>query len=147
MKKIIIIASIIILAALAVVSFILSENENRQEILDQIARKKDKIVVDFPQVNSKIFSSPLRVSGMARGVWYFEASFPITLIDSNGKTIGMGIATAKDEWMTEDFVPFEGEIIFEKPTSSKKGMVIFTKDNPSGLPEHDDELRIPVYFE
>lgn len=111
--------------------------------------KENLIRIESPSSNEEI-SSPLLMSGQARGYWFFEASFPVILVDWDGKIIAQGIATAQDEWMTEDFVPFKAEIEFEKPEFigdfSKRGALIFKKDNPSGLPEHDDALEIPIVF-
>jgi len=42
-------------------------------------------------------------------------------------------------------VPFQAKIEFQYP-ETKKGTLILEKDNPSGLPENTDELRIPVTF-
>jgi spore germination protein GerM len=50
-----------------------------------------------------------------------------------------------EEWMTEEYVPFEATLSFNPP-QTETGTLILSKDNPSGLPEHDDELRIPVRF-
>jgi hypothetical protein len=47
--------------------------------------------------------------------------------------------------MTEDFVPFSAILPFAV-SSTPKGRLVLEKDNPSGLPEHADELIIPVYF-
>jgi hypothetical protein len=47
--------------------------------------------------------------------------------------------------MTEDFVPFEATIKFEKP-DTETGFLVLERDNPSGLPEYDDELIIAVRF-
>ena len=124
------------------------------DLAEHISSKEDLIVVHDPKPLS-IISSPLVVRGEARGTWYFEASFPITLVDWDGRIIAESFATAQDEWMTEEFVPFEGEIEFENPSFpgaddghfSRRGTIIFQKDNPSGLPEHDDALEIPVWFE
>lgn len=111
--------------------------------------KEDLIRVESPSSNEEI-SSPILISGQARGYWFFEASFPVILVDWDGKIIAQSIATAQDEWMTEDFVPFKAEIEFEKPEFigdfSKRGALIFKKDNPTGLPEHDDALEIPIVF-
>ena len=49
--------------------------------------------------------------------------------------------------MTEDFISFEAKIEFEKPTLKNNGALILRKDNPSGLPEYDDALEIPIIFE
>jgi hypothetical protein len=50
------------------------------------------------------------------------------------------------EWMTEEFVPFEAVVEFDDP-AVEKGILVFEKDNPSGLPENADEFRIPVFFD
>ncbi|AKM84087.1 TPA: hypothetical protein DCZ46_00045 [Candidatus Campbellbacteria bacterium] len=111
--------------------------------------KSDLIVLDTPLVGSEI-SSPLKIEGRARGTWFFEASFPITLTDWDGRIIAQGIATATDDWMTEKFVPFTANLEFENPQNigdfSRRGALILQKDNPSGLPEHDDALEVTVYF-
>ena len=106
--------------------------------------KEDLISVEEPSAYEEI-SSPLIVKGKARGLWFFEASFPVRLIDENGKELTVAIATAKTDWMTTDFVDFETELNFPIP-ATQKGFLIFEKDNPSGLPEHADELRVPVVF-
>lgn len=96
-----------------------------------------------------LVTNPVVVSGEARGYWFFEASFPIIVTDWDGRIIGEGYATADGDWMTEDLVPFTGSIEFDLPTDVpyKRGTIIFKKDNPSGLPEHDDAVEIPVQFE
>ena len=106
--------------------------------------KSDLIKIDNPRPN-QIIESPLFVKGEARGNWYFEASFPAKLFDDNGFLLGITIAQALGNWMTEDFVPFNVILPFAVPSTSK-GRLILEKDNPSGLPEYADELRIPVYF-
>ncbi len=90
-------------------------------------------------------TSPLTITGEARGMWFFEASFPIVLEDENGQVLVTAIAQAGNDWMTENFVPFSATVVFDHATSSA-GTLVFKKDNPSGLPEHDAELRLPVKF-
>jgi hypothetical protein len=110
----------------------------------QMCPKEDLIVVESPRAREEI-NSPLFISGKARGYWFFEADFPIELVDENNNLIAQTIAQAKGEWMTEDFVPFEATLNFVNPKTNK-GFLIFRKDNPSGLKEHDDELRVPILF-
>lgn len=105
---------------------------------------KDLVHVENPRANGTV-TSPLRVIGAARGNWYFEASFPIELVDGNGRRIAIAPAQAEGEWMTTKYVPFALELAFEVPTTST-GTLILHKDNPSGLPEHDDSFKIPVRF-
>jgi len=104
----------------------------------------DLIAVDTPLPGASIVS-PVTVSGRARGTWYFEASFPVKLYDGNGKLLVAVPATAEGEWMTSEYVPFSGTLTFASPTTTT-GTLVFEKDNPSGLPEHARELRIPVRF-
>ena len=106
--------------------------------------KSDLIRIDSPRPNQAI-ESPLSVQGEARGTWYFEADFPIKLFDDNGFLLGITPARAQGEWMTEDFVTFSASFPFSVPSTSK-GRLVLEKDNPSGLPEHADQLIVPVYF-
>src|SRR3990167_4543649 len=111
------------------------------------------IRVTTPTPNS-VVRSPLVVTGVARGNWYFEASFPIRLYDANGREIAVAVAQAQGDpaspdgvnWMTTEFVPFETKLIFISPSAEQTGTLVLQKDNPSGLPENDSELRIPVRF-
>lgn len=108
-------------------------------------KHKDLIVLDTIHAGSYI-SSPVTITGKARGNWFFEASFPISIVNWDGLIIGQGIAQAQGEWMTENFVPFEAKITFDKATYKNNGAIILQKDNPSGLPENDDALEIPIFF-
>lgn len=105
----------------------------------------DIIKVFTPKENQKIYS-PLVIEGKARGMWFFEASFPIVLTDWDGKIIAEYYAQAHGDWMTEDYVPFSLKLEFEKPAYGERGFLILKKDNPSGLPEYDDSIEIPVIF-
>lgn len=106
--------------------------------------KDDLIVVTSPKSNDTI-TSPITVEGKARGMWYFEASFPVQVLDANNVVLGSTTARALGNWMTEDFVPFTASVTFT-PSTTATGTLVLKKDNPSGLPENDDELRIPVRF-
>ena len=121
-----------------------SSNKQVTEDTGNSASLQSEIVVANPTPNQKI-ESPLSLSGKARGNWYFEGSFTAELFDSSNKSLGTVVVSANGEWMTEDFVPFTGELKFEKPTTSK-GKLVIKKDNPSGLPENDKSLIIPVTF-
>jgi hypothetical protein len=111
--------------------------------------KIDLIQIDNPRPN-QVINSPLLVKGRARGYWYFEADFPVVLTDWDGRIIAEAIAQAQGNWMTEEFVPFETMLEFEKPEEISgiinSGSLILRKDNPSGLPENDDALEIPIKF-
>lgn len=100
--------------------------------------------LDTLDVNSEI-TSPLVISGQAKGTMFFEGSFPVSMEDSNGKNLGTDIARADGEWMTEDMVPFKATINF-KTSSTKKGFIILKNDNPSGLPENEHSVKFPISF-
>ncbi len=102
------------------------------------------IRVISPVAGEKI-TSPLTVTGEARGTWYFEASFPVKLTDEAGNVLAIAPAQAQGEWMTEEFVPFSVQLTFTPP-ASEKGFLVLEKDNPSGLPENDDSFSLPIRF-
>lgn len=118
-----------------------------ENIGNEIA-KADLIRLDSPRPNQTI-QSPLTITGQARGNWFFEASFPVVLTNWDGLIIAQGIAHAKSDWMTTDFVPFEAMLTFtvDKNAYSNRGSLILRKDNPSDLPVNDNALEIPVVIQ
>lgn len=114
--------------------------------VDSNDTKKDLIVVDVP-VKGMTISSPFVVSGKARGYWFFEGSFPIELRDMQGNVLETIIAQAEGEWMTTEFVPFTASLVFTKPSTPTPAVLVFKKDNPSGLPEKDDSIEISVIIQ
>ncbi len=115
---------------------------------DKEENSNSDIVVSIK--SGQIITSPLQIDGKVRGFWFFEASFPIKLVDENNNILATGIAQASEDpatgevnWMTDDFVDFKAEIKFVSKNGGK-GFLIFNRDNPSGLPENDEEFRLPV---
>ncbi len=106
--------------------------------------QEDRIRVTSP-VMGELVTSPLTVTGEARGTWYFEASFPVMILDADRNEVAVMPAQAQGEWMTENFVPFTATLDFTAPATDT-GFVVFKKDNPSGLPEHDAAVEVPVRF-
>ncbi|RJR12612.1 hypothetical protein C4585_03295 [Candidatus Parcubacteria bacterium] len=104
----------------------------------------ENINVSSPLPNASV-AKTIIVRGEARGTWYFEASFPLEVLDKDGNSIAMSYATAQGEWMTTEFVPFEGEILVQN--YSGPATLVLHKDNPSGLPEHDDSVSLPIVIQ
>lgn len=102
----------------------------------------DEIIIFTPKVNSEIHS-PLKIEGKVKGSWLFEATMPVKLLDNKGEEIAIGFVQATEDWMTENFVPFKGELSFISKEGGE-GTLIFKNDNPSGLPENEKEFRMPV---
>jgi hypothetical protein len=107
-------------------------------------QKSDLIQINKPRPN-EVVTSPLAIEGQARGTWFFEASFPVKLLDNNGQVMATAIAQAQSDWMTEDFVPYKATIEFTAKEGGV-GTLVLEKDNPSDLPQNADELRVPVIF-
>lgn len=103
------------------------------------------IILDSPLPRATV-SSPLLIAGEARGTWFFEASFPVYLLDSHGNTLAQGVAQAQGDWMTNNFVPFKVMLTFtvDPQIVGDAGTLVLQKDNPSGLQENDDALIVPV---
>lgn len=97
--------------------------------------------------SNTIISSPLTVSGLARGSWFFEATFPIYLTDAKGRILAKGQARAQSNWQTNDFVPFLGTLTFTRQPTGAKGYLILKKDNPSGLPKNDASVQVQETFQ
>ncbi len=110
-----------------------------------IVPQKDDLIRVTSMKNNQVVDGSFTVTGEARGTWYFEASFPVRIEDAGGKVLAQGPAQAQGEWMTEDYVPFSITLNFVKPESGN-GFIVFEKDNPSGLPENANELRVPIQF-
>ncbi len=147
-KTLLIIIVLIIAAAGAAAWWQLTKKETPAPVLNPSATKDDLIRLNSPRPNQTI-QSPLVITGEARGNWFFEASFPVVLVNWDGLIIAQGIATAKSDWMTTEYVPFEAKLDFtiDKNTYSNRGALILKKDNPSGLPEHDNALEVPIIFD
>jgi hypothetical protein len=104
----------------------------------------DSVRVDTPQPGQAV-SSPLVVRGAARGAWFFEASFPVTLLDGHGQRLARGPAQAQGDWMTADFVPFSATLSFPPPATAT-GTLLLENANPSGDPARAQTRRVEVTF-
>lgn len=117
----------------------------------QGADLSDVIVVTSPAPGATIGAgsgtSTITIIGKARGSFYFEASFPVSIVDWDGRIIAEGHAEAQGDWMTSDFVPFSATLTYTEPEgSNKRGTLILHNDNPSGDPARDKALEIPIMF-
>ncbi len=108
------------------------------------------IDVETNQAGRKVLlvkSGSLALTGTAPGTMFFEGSFPIYFEDEFGATVAQGLATAKGDWMTTNKVPFMAVLKVKPITKPVIGNIVFTRDNPSGLPEHDFELKLPAVLQ
>ena len=144
MKKILIsIIVVIILIVLGLIALIFDWGRSGSPVNNIPAQTTEiPIEVFFPKDNQEV-SSPIEITGKARGYWYFEAVFPIVLVDDDGNIITSGYATADTEWMTTDFVNFHAYIEYP-PINTGRATLILKKDNPSDNPEFDQSIFVPV---
>jgi hypothetical protein len=100
------------------------------------------LIVTSPEAGDEL-SGIVIVTGEAPGYWFFEAVFPMFIEDPSGNIVAWGYATATEDWMTENPVKFTGTVKVEEGYSGE-AVLVLKKDNPSGLPENDDRVDIPV---
>jgi Immunoglobulin-like domain of bacterial spore germination len=110
-----------------------------------IAALADEVVITAP-VPQAVITSPLLVTGKARGGWFFEGTFPVTVETAAGTVVGAGLARATGNTMTSDFVPFTATLSWSASPSLAGGVLRVRRDNPSGLPKNDRYVAIPVRF-
>jgi hypothetical protein len=116
----------------------LKDNQNGSPIVSEKG-----ITINNLQPNSKV-TSPLTITGTAAG-WYFEATFPVKIVDDKDNLIVQSYATAQSDWMTIEPVEFETTLVFD-PGATTEGKIVFEKANPSDLPEYAASFEIPVKF-
>ncbi len=81
-----------------------------------LIREKTQKAADMVSVNPASIpfpvTSPLTVTGSARGSWYSKDSFPVELHDKNGIVIATGMAAAQDKGSKKSFIPFSVTLAF-----------------------------------
>jgi hypothetical protein len=133
---------VLLFLALIVLGFVFYTTRPSNDYAVEEPVGQSDIKVDLPAKNQEV-SSPLAVSGKARGSWFFEAVFPVRIDDLNGNTVSEGTARAAGDWMTSNFVIFDAFLDF-KVSEKKEAVLVLQNDNPSGLPENSKEYRIPI---
>ena len=106
----------------------------------------DNIVTELPFPGA-VTGKEFYVIGKARGNWFFEASFPVTLLDKDGSVFVNTYATAEGEWMTTEFVPFKADLKVGDSNYIGKGTLILKKDNPSGDSIRDASVSFEINIE
>lgn len=104
----------------------------------------DHIRVTTPTPGA-VVGRTFEIRGEARGPWFFEASFPIQVLAEDGSvlTTVIGQPVGGADWMVEDFLPFSASVSLPE-TYSGPATLLFVRDNPSGLPEHDRSMAFPI---
>jgi hypothetical protein len=104
----------------------------------------DRVLITTPRSGATV-GATFDVTGSAPGPWYFEASFPLEVRDAQGVLVIRTFAQAQGEWMTTEDVPFRATVSvgdFKGPAT-----LILKRDDPSGLPENDASVSVPIVVE
>ena len=102
---------------------------------------KARVVVDAPKSGATV-PKKFTVTGKAPGPWYFEASFPVEVRSATGTVLATVPASALTDWMTTDDVAFKAEITITGYTGA--ATLVLKRDNPSGLPQNDASVSMPI---
>lgn len=100
-----------------------------------------EIEITSPQAGATV-TSPIRVTGVAPGNWYFEAVFDAQLVGADGEVLAQAPAQAQSNWMTTGPVPFVAELTFGTSVETA-ATIVLTEDN-SGDKPNPRQVRIPV---
>ena len=105
--------------------------------------------ISLASVSAPLFGaqskSPLTVAGIAPSNWFFEASFPVSLVDENNQTLAQAPAQAQSDWTVQGPVPFKAELNFLVLQETRATLVL-RQDLPSTA-GGAREVRIPVVLE
>jgi len=111
-------------------------------VVSYVNASPDLIKISSPLPGASVKKS-FSIAGEARGAYFFEASFPVTVLGLGDEVLMQTYATAKGDWMTENFVPFSVDVTLPGAYSGS-AKIVLKKDNPSGLPEHDASVSFNV---
>lgn len=103
-----------------------------------------RVVIASPAANATV-AGTFTVTGEAPGNWYFEASFPVQVYDPDHNKLAGVPAQAQSDWMTTAQVPFTAQVTVSGYTGP--ATLVLLRDNPSGLPQNDDSLSIPIVIQ
>ena len=103
------------------------------------------ITVTSPSKEGSV-SSPLAVTGTVPGSWSNEGQFALRLLDNNSNVLAEASATLEGDWMSQNQVPFKGELSFTAPAAGTMGLLVLEKANPSGMQDNADSVSFPVKF-
>ncbi|MEK7061661.1 MAG: GerMN domain-containing protein [Patescibacteria group bacterium] len=141
MKKVFLIILIVVIVVL-IIGTIIFWQQKRTGILP--TETESGIEVFLPKLNEEI-SSPLEIKGTVNGNGWigFEAQVgTVKLLDSENNELAKTYLKATTNWMKPS-VRFEATLDFIA-LNIDEGKLVFSNENPSGLPEYNREFILPV---
>ena len=126
-----------------------------QEATSTPADSKQQAPASEPLSSSVRVSSPaagatvgqtFAISGAAPNGWYFEAVFPIMVRDADDNVLAHAQGRAQSDWMISGPVHFTATVTLERIYHGAATLILL-KDNPSGLPQNDDSVEVPIVIQ
>lgn len=143
-KIIFVILILLAAAGLVAAAVFHARSQNKATPTNQSKIVSQEVNITSLPVNGLV-SSPLTIKGTASNNWYFEAVFPVKLVDGSGKVLAQGQAQAQSQWTNPGQVPFVATLTFTSPGKGV-GMIILNNGNPSGMAENSKQFTWPVKF-
>ena len=118
---------------------------------DEFLSKKDvKVILNWFTLNSKL-EKKAHFSWKIPSSWVFEGQFPIKVVDMSDWIIATwnGITqqtSISDHSGTPNMVNFSAQMDLKIPAVVKEWYLILISDNPSGLADRDDSVKIKIKF-
>ena len=95
--------------------------------------------------NTKVSEKKI-IQGVVKSNYFFEGNIGVNILGNDKKLLRSGHATAVGEWASPDPVKFQGELDFSGLVKGPAFIEIHN-DNPTGLPENDKSILVPVVIE
>ena len=102
------------------------------------------IVVTSPQPN-QVVSFPLKITGYVNGNGWAGLTGEVGMVEyvNGGRVVASARLKATTPW-TQLPTSFEAIILSDGGAPLGAGTLVFSNENPSGLPEKDREFRLPI---
>ena len=101
-----------------------------------------RFIIEVQSGNGVVLESK-EVEG--RGEWYFRGALPTFVFSETGIELKILPVRAGIDWRTIEFVPFSAQVVV--PRYSGEARIVLKKANPSGFPEDDASVTIPVVIQ
>jgi len=156
MKKSKIVTIIILIVVFLVVGFFIYLGNHKiptnqitlnefEEVNPEVLGNKDDLV-SFSIAPGAFVSGNMAINGTVKNAYFFEGNILVNVLDANKNLLKTGYGTATTDWMTSGPVSFKADIDFSG-LSVGPAYIEIHNDNPSGLPENDKSILIPVIIQ
>lgn len=106
---------------------------------------KDYIQVTDPQPYAYV-TTPFKVAGQAKGIWYGNKRLNVKLVDPNMHVIAEKTVFALSDTSRNTMVPFVAAVDFNLPAGLTSGLLLIEKTSGVDIPDKNGPLIIPVSF-